>query len=73
MDSKEEQLKKKIKVYKTLLGLNPTPDNDNNPARREVELYKMFYDLLSHQAGNKLPEVLRDLLTKEEPHSPDEN
>jgi hypothetical protein len=73
MDSKEEHLKKQIRVYKTLLGLNPTPDNDNNPAHREVEVYKMFYDLLSQQDGDKLPKVLWDMLTKEPPHSPDEN
>jgi hypothetical protein len=73
MDSKEEYLKKRIRVYKTLLGLNPSPENNFNTAKREVEVYKMINDLLSRLPGDELSRLFWDSLNEDVPHFPDEN
>jgi hypothetical protein len=71
MKNSDEQTRKKIRMYKTLLGF---PVNSKlSPVQQEIEDIKRLYELLSRVAGDDLPNVLMDLMTNEQTHSPDEN
>jgi len=57
----------------TLLGLNPPIDINLDRVKLEVEICKHIYEAMSSIAGDKLYEVMLDLVVSGPLHSPDEN
>lgn len=73
MEKTKAQLQETAKELNRRFGLNPPIDINIDQVHLELEICKRLFGLMSPVAGENLPNILLDLITNEQTHSPDEN